>query len=125
MRLIRQNRQRGNALMEYVVPAGVILLSAGVLVTAGNAASVLGEYFLSASGHTSDNLSGGVFKTNAMAAGAYGDVGNGQDGFTAFGGLLDGNLQPTGESAAGVFYLGDYSRTSGRKASTDPEYLFP
>lgn len=111
--------------MEYVVPAGVILLSAGVLVTAGNAASVLGEYFMSASGYTSDSLSGGVFKTDGMGSGVSGDTGNGQEGFSEFGGMLDGNLEPTGESAAGVFFVGDYSRTSSRKASTDPEYLFP
>lgn len=116
---------RGNALMEYAVPACIILFSAGVLLTVTDATSIMGEYFMSASGHTKADLSGTTFKTTGLAATAYGDTGNGLSGFTNFATVTDGSGAATGESAGGLFYSGNVSRTGARQAPTTTEALFP
>jgi len=116
---------RGNALMEYAVPACLILFSAGVMLTVTDATGIMGEYFMSASGHTKSDLNGTTFKTNGLAETAYGDTGNGLEGFTSFASVTDGSGAATGESAGGLFYSGNVSRTGGRQSASTTEALFP
>lgn len=117
---------RGNALIEYVVPAALLLFTAGVLATTTDLNKVLAEYYMAASGYTKAALAGGTFKTQALAGPGYGDPSNGKEGFNnAFATVLDGNNQATGESAAGTFYYGGISRSGARPAPTSTEYLYP
>lgn len=118
-------RQRGNALMEYAVPASLLLLTAGVMSSALNVNGSIAGYFLAASGHSQSALSGGVFKTIALEEPGVGSTGNGQEGFTTFATLLDGNDQPLPVAGAGIFYTVPVIRGGGRPASLSPEYLYP
>jgi hypothetical protein len=121
----RRPKAQGNALMEYAVPACIILFSAGVLLTVTDATTIMAEYFMTASGHTKSSLSGTTFKTEGLATLSYGSVGNGLDGFTSFATVKDGSGAATGESAGGVFYSGSVTRTGARPVSPSTEYLFP
>lgn len=116
---------RGNALMEYVLPIGLILLTCGVLAASIDITGILGNYFMAASGHQSDALSDGVFETSIMASKAKGFTGNGIGGFTSFGTMLDASGQPTGEKSSGVFFVGSINRPGARAASPSSEYLYP
>lgn len=116
----------GNALLEYVVPATVLLITAGVLLSATNLTSVISGYFLTASGHSTSDVSGGVLKTAALAGIGAGLVSNGQEGFTdKFATLLDGSGQAMPVTATGFFYNGIVIRTSERPPASSPEYLYP
>jgi hypothetical protein len=129
MKQLRQHlkhvRHQGNALMEYAVPASIILFSAGVMLTVTDATSIMGEYFMSASGHTKSSLSGSTFKTDGLGASAYGDMDNGLSGFTSFAAVTDGSGAATGEKAGGLFFSGAVNRSGGRQPSPSPEYLYP
>ncbi len=116
---------RGNALMEYAVPAAVILLSAGVLVTVTDATDVMAEYYLAASGRTTSSLQGTTFKTEGLAQDSYGDAGNGLSGFSNFATVKDGSGGAVATSGGGLFFSGDYTRSGGRQASPSTEYLYP
>lgn len=111
--------------MEYAVPACVILFSAGVFLTVTDATSIMGEYFLSASGHTKSSLNGSTFKTDGLATSAYGNLDNGLSGFTKFVTVTDGSGAATGESAGGMFYSGAVTRTGGRQPAPSAEVLYP
>lgn len=117
--------QRGNALMEYAVPAAIILLSSGLLITITDATDIMAEYFLSASGRTKSSLQGGTFKTQGLAEDAYGDPGNGLSGFTNFAALKDGNGGTVASKGGGMFFSGGTSRTGARAQPTSQEYLYP
>lgn len=119
----RPARSTGNALMEYVVPASVILLSAGVLTTVMDANTLMSSYFLSASGHTQANMSGTKFETQGLAENSYGDINNGLDGFSSFVTIRNGAGVPTGEDG-GVLLYSD-SPTNTGMVSSNPEQLFP
>ena len=113
-------RVSGNALMEYVVPATVILLTAGVLMTLTDANEILAEYFLSASGRTTSSLQGTTLQTTGLGENSYGDVANGMSGFTSFATSSAG-----AGTAGGTFYYGNVTRSGGRRTSTDPDYAYP
>jgi hypothetical protein len=116
----------GNALIEYVVPATVLLMTAGVLLSATNVTSVIGGYFLAGSGHGASDVSGGVLKTAALQGIGFGLVGNGREGFAdKFATLLDGNGEPLPTTAEGFFYNGIVVRMAERTPSSSPEYLYP
>lgn len=121
----RQSSAKGNALMEYAVPAALILLSAGVLVTITGATDIMAEYFMSASGRTKASLSGTTFKTKGLAEDAYGSPGNGLGGFSNFGGLTDGAGGAAAGAGGGMFYAGNANRNGGRQESGSSEYLYP
>lgn len=118
---------RGNALMEYVVPASVILLTAGVLATATDITGLIGEYFMAATGHTSANLAGSTFRTRAIASNVKGLTGSGVGGFTSqqFARLVDGNGQAIGTPKNGTVFSMPITRAGGRLPSTNTEYLYP
>jgi hypothetical protein len=109
--------------MEYVVPAAVILLSAGVLTSIMDADTLLSSYFLSASGHTQDNMSGTKFETQGLAENSYGEIDNGYDGFSSFVKVRDGNGKLTGEDGGGIIYADIPDKT--RTVFSNPEQLFP
>ena len=113
-------KSRGNALMEYAVPAAVILLSAGILVTITDTTGLMAKFYLAASGRTSSSLSGSTMTTKGLGENAFGDVNNGLSGFTSF-----GTLEPARGSGGSLLYIGQVTRTGARAAATDPEYLFP
>lgn len=116
----------GNALLEYVVPATVLLITAGVLLSATDVTKAIGGYFLAGSGHGASDVSGGVLKTAALQGIGSGLVGNGQEGFTdKFATLLDGNGKPLPSTAEGFFYNGIVVRKAERAPSASPEYLYP
>ena len=122
---MRRTASQGNALMEYVVPAAVILLSAGVLVTVTDATEIMADYFMSASGHTRESsLDGKTFKTLGLAENSYGNTDNGLKGFSSFAKVLDGQGTSTGEDGGGFFYLDSPSRTGARPAPPNTEQLF-
>lgn len=114
---------RGNALMEYVVPASIILISAGVLVTITDATQLMAEYFLSASGRTKASLEGSTFKIQGLAEGVSGRTGNGLGGFQNFAGLKDGAGGAAPTTGGGMFYSGNVTHSGAQPASS--EYLFP
>jgi hypothetical protein len=111
--------------MEYAVPAALLLLTAGVMASAMDVNASLAGYFLAASGHSQSALSGGIFKTVALEGPGVGSTGNGQDAFTTFATLLDGNDQPLPGTGAGVFYTAPVIRGGARPVSPSPEYLYP
>lgn len=113
-------KQSGNALMEYVVPAAIILLSAGLLVTLADTSKLLGLYFLSASGRTVGSLNGTTLKLKGLAENATGDSGIGLAGFSGsqFGSVSGGN-----SGTAGIFWSGTVTRTGGRYSGSSSEYF--
>jgi hypothetical protein len=134
---------RGNALIEYVIPLSVLLVAVGILSTIFDINAVIGEYFMAASGHTQSALQGGSFKTKPMAATAIGAFSNGNKGFSSsFVALSNGQgatitaegppppstpaiLPDFGESVG--IYSGPVLRTNGRidvAAQTAGERLF-
>jgi hypothetical protein len=122
---MRRTASQGNALMEYVVPAAVILLSAGVLVTVTDATEIMADYFMSASGHTrASSLEGKTFKTLGLAENSYGNTDNGLKGFNSFAKVLDGQGASTGEDGGGFFYLDSPSRSGARPTPPNTEQLF-
>lgn len=116
----RSHAPSGNALMEYVVPAVVLLISAGVLMTLVDTTGLMAQFYLSASGRTSSSLAGTSLQTKGLGENAYGDVGNGLSGFTSF-----GKQAPKAGTGGTLLYIGQVTRTGGRGTPADPEYLFP
>ncbi|HEY9686883.1 MAG TPA: hypothetical protein V6C52_07925 [Coleofasciculaceae cyanobacterium] len=134
---------RGNALIEYVIPLAVLLVAVGILATIFDINAVIGEYFMAASGHTQSALQGGSFKTKPMSSTAIGAFSNGNKGFTAsFVALANGQgatitadgpppattpaILPSFGESVGI-YSGPVMRTSGRvdvAAQTAGERLF-
>ncbi len=96
---------RGNALMEYVVPACVILIAAGVIATVGGINEIMADYFMAASGHTKANLAGSTFETKPMGEGAAAIMGNGMAGVSSSGTLYSGSIGRTGGGAPSSEYL--------------------
>jgi hypothetical protein len=96
---------RGNALMEYVVPACVILIAAGVIATVGGINEIMAEYFMAASGHTKADLAGNTFETKPMGEGAAATLGNGMAGVSAGGAIYGGAIGRTGGGAPSSEYL--------------------
>jgi hypothetical protein len=118
----------GNALMEYAVPAAIIMLSSGLLITVTGATDLMAGYYLSVSGRTFNSLEGEIFKTRGLADRAVGSAGNGATAFGSnnLGSLIDGSGTAVVSNEGGVFYLGDMSRPPGnRPISSSPDYLYP
>lgn len=117
----------GNALMEYALPAAIIMLSSGLLITLTGATDIMAKYYLSASGRTDSSLSAETFKTQGLAESVLGNTGNGLTAFGSsnFADLTDGSGVPIVTSPGGAFYLGDMTRTSTRPISPSPDYLYP
>jgi hypothetical protein len=116
----------GNALMEYALPAAIILLSSGLLITLTGATNIMAEYYLSASGRSASSLQGSQFKTYGLAESAYGKTGN---GFSAFGGgnfvrLSNGSGATISSIGGAVFYLGEFKRQGARPSSPSADYLY-
>lgn len=109
--------------MEYAVPASIILISAGILVTITEANDLMAEYFMSASGRTKASLQGSTFKTQGLAEDAYGSAGNGLGGFQNFASLKDGDGGTAASTGGGLFYSGNVDRSGAQPTSS--EYLFP
>jgi len=129
--LIRRRQHSGNALMEYAVPAAILLLTAGILATSTNLNGMLGEYFLSASGNTKAALSGGVFKPKAFSDNVTGNPKNGSDAFPGFpntpalGSLQngDGTAAPS-DGLGGIGYNAGPVGHSSAPPPTGPEALY-
>lgn len=116
----------GSALMEYVVPAVLVLVLSGVIVTVTGIDKVLGQYFMAGSGYDKSALTGTTFKTDSLAANATGDIGTGWQGFDSYGSVMDGSGKKVASSGGGgVFYSGAITRSGPRASSANPEYLFP
>jgi hypothetical protein len=116
-------RSSGNALMEYAVPASVILLSTGLFITLTDSSSLMAQYFLSASGRSATSLNGTTVETQGLAETATGETGMGYDGFTgASFASVTGSSGTT--AAAPVFYAGTVTRVGERPDSPSPEYLY-
>jgi len=113
-------RHSGNALMEYVVPAAVILLGAGLLMTITDVTNLMADFFLSASGRSSSSLSGTTLKTTGLDENSFGNVDNGMSGFTSF-----GSQAPNAGTPGSQLYIGAVTRSGARQSATDTEYLFP
>ena len=107
-------RNSGNALMEYAVPMGLILVAAGVLVTVTKVDETIADYFMAATGHTSNSLSGSKMKTEELAKASEGSaLGNG-NAFTNFGSITDGNgMAVSGAGSSGGYYGGGGGGYSG------------
>ena len=75
---MRKKSSRGNALIEYALPAAVILLTCGVIGSLTGVNDLMADYFMSASGKTRSKLDAGTktFKvdlTTSEKLGAGGD----------------------------------------------------
>lgn len=110
----------GNALMEYAVPASIILLSTGLLVTLTDTATIMTQYFLSASGRTTLNLKGTTIETQGLAESARGDNGLGLEGFSSanFGKVSGARANKS------LYYSGTVTRSGGRSSPSSSEYLY-
>ena len=113
----------GNALMEYAVPAAIILLSTGLLVTLTDTSKAMAWYFLSASGRSAFSLKGTTLETQGLAESATGDNGMGLQGFgrSSFAAVPGG---AGGSGATPIFYSGTVTRSGGRRGSATSEYLY-
>jgi hypothetical protein len=110
----------GSALLEYVVPAVALLVSAGVFMTLINTSGLMSDLYLASSGRTSSSLAGTKLQTKGLGESAYGDVDNGLGGFTSF-----GTLSPVAGTSGTQLYIGQVSRGGGRTPASNPDYLFP
>jgi hypothetical protein len=116
---------RGNALMEYALPIVLLLLAAGVLATIVDVKSLLGEYFLSASGYTKSALAGGTFTTNALPTSILDQSGSGADITMTLGSLTDGQGQAVAAtSGSGSPMTGIFTRSGDRPQPSTTETLF-
>lgn len=88
--------QRGNALMEYAVPAAIIVVSAGVLITIFDIQEIGADYFLAASGGTRADLSGSSYEYQSGNALMGGSAGTGAGGFSG----TMGRITPVGGGGA-------------------------
>ncbi|WP_303674540.1 hypothetical protein [Vampirovibrio chlorellavorus] len=122
-RSLRANKVSGNALMEYAVPASIILLSTGLLVTLADSSSLMAGYFLSASGRSTASLKGTTLETQGLAERATGDNGMGYEGFSGAS-FASVSGASAGAGASPVFYSGTVTRKGGRTQSPSPEYLY-
>lgn len=122
-RTLTGKKSSGNALMEYAVPAAIILLSTGLLVTLTDTSKAMAWYFLSASGRSAISLKGTTLETQGLVESATGDNGMGLQGFgrSSFGSVPGG---AGGSGATPVFYSGTVTRTGGRSGSASSEYLY-
>jgi hypothetical protein len=109
----------GNALMEYAVPAVLILLGSGLFMTLSSTTGLMATFFLSASGRSSSSLSGTTLQTQGLGQDSFGNVENGMGGISSFGSLSGGG------SGGSSIYIGAVTRTGARLTATSPEYLFP
>jgi len=110
----------GNALMEYVVPAVLILASSGVLVTIADTTGLMPLLYLSSSGRDATSLTGTTLVTTGLDENAFGYVDNGSTGFTNY-----GSLSPGGSGKMSNLYYGPVARFGSRVTGVDPDYLFP
>lgn len=110
----------GNSLMEYVVPAVIILLAAGVFITITDTTGLMANFYLSASGRSSSSLSGTALQTKGLGEDSYGNVDNGVGAFTTF-----GTLTPVAGTGGTSLYVGQVTRTGSRGTASSTDYLFP
>ena len=115
-----RNRASGNALMEYVVPAVLILASSGVLVTIADTTGLMPMLYLSSSGRDATSLTGTTLVTNGLDENSFGYVYNGSAGFTNYGSLSSAS----GGKMSNLYY-GPVARFGSRVTGVDPDYLFP
>ena len=82
----------GNALMEYALPAAIILVTAGVFATAFDIQNMIPKFFVASSGHNTGAIQDKIFKPSELAEGARGSAtGDGSEGnFANFGTMVDG-----------------------------------
>ncbi len=122
-RSLTRQKSSGNALMEYAVPATIILLSTGLFVTLTDTSKAMASYFLSASGRSTMSLKGTTLETQGLAESATGDNGMGLQGFgrSSFAAVSGG---AGGTGATPAFYSGTVTREAGRTGSSSPEYLY-
>lgn len=78
MRPLRK-KSPGNAITEYALPAILIVVAAGLLVSMLNLNGLLGDFFRGASGKTAANMDGTTFRVSLDPQ--TGATGNGQNGF--------------------------------------------
>jgi len=119
-----KKRQRGNALLEYVVPMALLILAAGFVSTVVDIKGILAEYFMSGSGYTSSALSGGTFKTDAMPKPAVSTPGNGSENMTSVASVTNGGGASAASSGVGFLGNGAWSRSGARQAPASTEVLF-
>ncbi|MGE0200961.1 MAG: hypothetical protein AB7P76_08340 [Candidatus Melainabacteria bacterium] len=79
--------QRGQSLVEYVLPISLILVGAGVLASTTNITDSLDDWVASGMGGT---VSGGAVQSSAMGAGTPASVQTGS-GYTPTGGVYTGS----------------------------------
>ncbi len=93
-------KQSGNALIEYALPLGILIVSVGIISTVVDINQVMSKYFAAASGHTESDISGGSLNAKPMAEGVSGVLGNGQAGFSSLGDAIFGGqyYSPSGRS---------------------------
>lgn len=116
---MRKNKFAGNSLMEYIVPAVIIIVTAGVLSTVLGIDKVLGQYFMSASGHGSGSLVGSTFKAGSVGDGAKGSLGNGKGAFSSFATMTNGGGVASSWSGSGAtFYSGAVDQGGNGGAAT-------
>lgn len=115
---------KGSALMEYVVPSTILLLTVGLVTTLTDINTLVADYFVASSGYTKSDIVGNQFKLNGMINDVSYSLGNGMQAFNSYARVTDGNRNNVASSAAGTFYWGSVSREGGRKASGSNEYLY-
>lgn len=129
-----RTRYSGNALMEYVLPAAIIMLSSGLLITVIGSTNIMTNYYISASGRAVNAgnpknvvLKDKTFITQGLADRANGNASNGLPAFgnSSFADLIDGAGSILVSNQGGRFYLGDMTRKTSRPISSSPDYLYP
>lgn len=90
---------RGNALIEYALPAGIFVVSLGIIATTVDVNGMVGAFFASANGDPGSAIQGDRYIAKSMGLSATGAQGNGSGNFTpsgAAGGLGGGGGGFTG-----------------------------
>ncbi len=76
------------------MPLGALFLLAAAISTVLNVNQLLGTYFAAASGNTKQEIQQKTFRPKAMAASAYGAIGNGASKLPSPADLADGEGRP-------------------------------
>ncbi len=118
-------KQRGNSLMEYAVPAAIILLTVGVLSTFLDIQGLMGQYFSAASGHTRSDMQGSTLNVTLNSANLAGQTGTGASGFDERIIITDGNGRrvQVGAGAAGHGQRGGVGGTNGTTNQEERDQL--
>ncbi|MEB3285948.1 MAG: hypothetical protein VKJ04_00440 [Vampirovibrionales bacterium] len=101
--IFKQHRfkgHKGNALIEYVLPAGIFAVGVAIITTTADTNQLLAGFFASGSGETASSIQDGRFVTKPMGLAVGGWQGTGSSNFLPSGGTGgSGSVNPSTDGA--------------------------